>query len=187
MAEIVLFHHAQGVTEGVVAFADELRGAGHVVHVPDLYEGRTFASLDEGIAHAQAIGFPAIVERGRAAVAQLPGEIVFAGMSLGVLPAQNLAMERPGARGAVLLHGALGLDEDEAWPDGVPLQLHTMAGDELGDAEVGRELAEAIPSAELFLYEGDAHLFTDNSLEAYNSEAAGLVRDRVLAFLDALG
>jgi dienelactone hydrolase len=183
MAETVLLHHAQGVTDGVLAFAGALRAAGHVVHVPDLYEGRTFASLDEGIAHAQALGFPAIVERARAAVDGLPAEVVYIGMSLGVLPAQNLAMERAGTRGAVLLHGALELDDDEAWPAGVPLQLHTMLDDDLGDADVGRALAAAIPGAELFLYEGSAHLFTDNSLGAYDADAAALVRERVLAFL----
>jgi dienelactone hydrolase len=49
MIEVVLFHHAQGLTPGVVAFADELRRAGHTVHTPDLFEGRTFGSIEAGM------------------------------------------------------------------------------------------------------------------------------------------
>src|SRR4051794_36034033 len=87
MAEIVLFHHAQGLTSGVVAFADELRAAGHVVHPPDLYDGRTFTEFTEGIGHADEIGFGALIERGRVAAEDLPADVVYAGMSLGVMPA----------------------------------------------------------------------------------------------------
>ena len=49
MAEVVLFHHAQGLTAGVNAFADDLRRAGHTVHTPDLFGGRTFPTIEEGI------------------------------------------------------------------------------------------------------------------------------------------
>ncbi len=49
MTEIVLFHHAQGLTPGIDAFADELRRAGHTVHTPDLYDGHTFDTLEEGL------------------------------------------------------------------------------------------------------------------------------------------
>ncbi|MDQ3778881.1 MAG: dienelactone hydrolase, partial [Actinomycetota bacterium] len=106
MAEVVLFHHAQGLTSGCLAFADELRAAGHVVHAPDLYEGHTFAELAEGVGYARQVGFDTIVERGRAAAETLPAELVYAGLSLGVMPAQMLAQTRPGAKGAVLLHAA---------------------------------------------------------------------------------
>jgi dienelactone hydrolase len=87
MTELVLFHHAQGLTDGVRAFADDLRGAGHVVHLPDLYEGHTFATLDEGMAHVEQLGFDTIIERGGAAADGLPDDVVYAGISLGVLPA----------------------------------------------------------------------------------------------------
>src|SRR5512133_2537099 len=121
MAEVVLFHHAQGLTSGVVAFADELRRAGHTVHTPDLLDGRTFGSIDEGLAYAQELGFPGeILARGARAVEGLPADLVYAGFSLGVLPAQMLAQTRPGAKGALLLHGFVPTSEFEApWPDGV--------------------------------------------------------------------
>jgi dienelactone hydrolase len=53
MAEILLFHHAQGLTLGVLTFADDLGAAGHVVHTPDLYDGNTFADLDDGVGYAK--------------------------------------------------------------------------------------------------------------------------------------
>ena len=188
MAEVVLFHHAQGLTDGVRSFADQLRVAGHVVHTPDLYDGATFADLDAGVGHAREIGFDTVLERGVSAAQRLPDGVVYAGLSLGVLPAQKLAQTRPGARGALLLHGTFPLDEfGEAWPDAVPLQIHTMEDDDWGDVEVGRELAATVEGAELYLYPGDAHLFTDSSLDAFDEDAAALVRERALAFLGRLG
>src|ERR1700747_2060885 len=117
MAEVVLFHHAQGLTPGVVAFADELRRAGHTVHTPDLFDGRTFATIEEGMAYAAQIGFPAeVIERGARAVEELPAELVYAGFSLGVLPAQKLAQTRPGARGALLFYSCVPVSEfGPAW------------------------------------------------------------------------
>jgi dienelactone hydrolase len=186
VAEVLLFHHSQGLTAGCLALADELRAAGHVVHAPDLYDGRTFAELAEGVAYAEEVGFDAIVERGRLAAVSLPSELVYLGLSLGVMPAQKLAQTRPGARGAVLVHGAVSSAYFGPWPEGVPLQLHTMEDDELGDADIARELAGEIEGAELFLYPGDRHLFTDRSLAAYDEEAAALVKERVLRFLAGL-
>lgn len=189
MAEVLLFHHAQGQTEGFHAFADELRDAGHVVHAPDLYDAKTFAELDDGVAHAKQVGFGALLERGVAAAEGLPAGLVYAGFSLGAMPAQKLAQTRPGARGALLLHACLPPSEFGApWPEGVPLQIHAMEADEWfeEDAAAARELV-ATGGAELFLYPGDRHLFADSSLEDYDEKAAALLRSRVIAFLDAVG
>jgi dienelactone hydrolase len=188
MAELVLFHHAQGLTAGCLAFADELRAAGHVVHVPDLYEGRTFAELTAGVRHAdEEVGFETMIERGRLAAERLPEQIVYAGFSLGVLPAQKLAQTRPGARGALLFHAAIPLFEfGGTWPSGVPLQIHTMEEDEWGDVDVSRQLAETIDGAELFLYPGHGHVFTDNSDADYDEPAARLLTQRVLGFLETV-
>ena len=187
MTEVLLFHHAQGLTSGVRTFADALRAAGHVVHTPDLYEGRTFDDLDAGVAHAEEVGFGTIVERGREAVDGLPSELVYAGFSLGVMPAQMLAMTRPGATGAVFMHSAVPLSEfGGAWPPGVPLQIHLMEQDEFaleGDLDAARELDATVDDAQLFLYPGDRHLFTDSSLPDHDEEAAALVVQRVLEFL----
>jgi dienelactone hydrolase len=106
VAEVVLFHHAQGLTRGCLSFADRLRAAGHVVHAPDLYDGKTFTDLNDGVAYAKEVGFDTILERGRQAADSLPDGIVYGGFSLGVMPAQMLAQTRPGAKGALLFSAA---------------------------------------------------------------------------------
>ena len=187
MAEVLLFHHAHGLTAGVQALADEVRAEGHVVHTPDLYEGQTFDDLEDGLGYVQQVGFGTILERGVRAAERLPDELVYAGMSLGAMPAQKLAQTRPGAKGAVLLHSAVPASEfGGAWPPDVPLQIHLMEEDEFaleGDPDAARELDKTVESAELFLYPGDRHLFTDSSLADYDERAATLVKQRVLAFL----
>jgi len=186
MSELLLFHHAQGQTDGFLAFADELRAAGHVVHTPDLYDGNTFADLDEGVGYAKEVGFETIAERGRLAAEGLPDGLVYAGFSLGVMPAQELAQTRPGAKGALLFSAAFPASEfGGSWPPGVPLQIHMMEDDEwaLEDLPAARELVESTDGAELFLYPGDRHLFADSSLPDYDESAATLLKQRVLAFL----
>ncbi|HKG11450.1 MAG TPA: dienelactone hydrolase family protein [Gaiellaceae bacterium] len=186
MAEVLLFHHAQGLTPGVSSFADELRAGGHVVHTPDLYDGNIFDDLDEGVGYAREVGFGTILERGQAAAEGLPNELVYLGFSLGAMPAQMLAQTRAGANGAVLFHSAIPPSEFGGdWPVGLPLQIHIMEGDEWADEDlpVARSLDESVESAELFVYPGDQHLFADNSLPAYDADAATLARQRVLSLL----
>ena len=107
MTEVLLFHHAQGVTPGIRAFADQLRAAGHTVHVPDLFDGRTFDSIDEGMAFINSEGFDALRERGVRTADDLPAELVYAGFSFGETIAQQLAQTRPGARGALLFYSCI--------------------------------------------------------------------------------
>lgn len=188
MAEIVLYHHAQGLTPGIVAFADELRRAGHTVHTPDLFDGRTFDTIDEGVAYAKQIGFGEVRERGLRAIEGLPDELVYAGFSLGAMSAQQLAQTRSGAHGALLFHSCVPMSEfGSAWPAGVPVQVHAMDVDPFfvgdGDIDAARALVGAADDAELFLYPGDQHLFADSSLSSYDADAAGLLTQRVLAFL----
>jgi len=190
VAEVLLFHHAQGRTDGFLSFADGLRAAGHVVHAPDLYDGKTFADLNEGVDYAKQVGFDVIIQRGAAAAEDLPAELVYAGFSLGVLPAQMLTQTRPGARGALLFHGCVPPSEfDTQWPDGVPVEIHMMEEDEWADEDLvaARELIEENDNAELFLYPGDGHLFADSSLADFDEEAAALLKKRTLAFLEAVG
>jgi dienelactone hydrolase len=185
MGEVLLFHHAHGLTSGCVAFADRLRSAGHTVHTPDLYDGKTFTELEDGVGYAREVGFDTIIERGRLAAEGLPDGMVYAGFSLGVLPAQMLAQTRPGAKGALLFHSCVPPSEfGGQWPEGLPLQIHIMDADQWaleGDLEVARQMDETIDSAELFLYPGDRHLFADDSLRDYDEDAAELMIERVLS------
>ena len=184
MAQIVLFHHAQGLTDGMRSFADRLRSAGHQVTTPDLFDGATFSTVEEGVAHAEGIGFDEIVSRGEAAVANLPTDLVYGGFSLGVLPAQKLAQQRPGAKAVLLYESGVPLSTfGGAWPDGVPLQIHAKAEDAWSEVDVLQELVAVVPGAQLYLYPGSDHLFTDASLDAYDAQATDMVLERTVALL----
>jgi dienelactone hydrolase len=193
MATVLLFHHLQGLTPGVVAFADTLRGAGHTVHSPDLFGGRTFGSIDDGAAFTRSEDAPDVDALADAAAAALPADLVYVGWSFGVMPAQRLAQTRPGAAAAVLLDACIPVTGDWAfgpWPDGVPVQVHGMDADPFfageGDLEAARELVSLVPEAELFVYPGAAHLFADSSLPQYDEESTALLTTRVLELLGRL-
>lgn len=191
MAEVLLFHHAQGLTPGVVAFADTLRQAGHSVHTPDLFDGRTFETLEKGMSFAKEYGFAALVERAERAAEQLPAELVYAGFSLGEVAAQKLAQTRAGARGALLFYACVPVSEfSTSWPKGVAVQVHGMDADPIfageGDIDAARALVAEAGQAELFLYPGDQHYFADSSLPSYDAAASALLIERVLKFLAAL-
>ncbi len=185
MADVLLFHHALGLTDGVRAFADEIQAAGHHVTVPDLYDGRTFASIEAGVAHAEQLGFEAIIADGVSVAEGLREDLVYAGFSLGVMPAQWLAQRRPGARGALLYHAAVPIEQfGESWPEDVPLQMHIMVDDPFDDLEVMEDLA--VRGGQLYTYPGAAHLFTDRSFSDYDPDAAQLVMQRTQDFLAGL-
>ncbi len=189
MTDVVLFHHAQGLTPGVQRFADDLRGGGHRVLVPDLFEGKTFDALEAGLGYVEDVGFGTFLERGRRAVEGMQDGLVYVGFSLGVLPAQMLAQTRPGAAGALFAHACIPISEfGGKWPPGVPVQIHAMEADPYfvaeGDLEAARALVETTEEAELFLYPGDQHLFADEGLPSYDPAAATLLKERTLEFLD---
>ena len=188
MTETLLFHHVQGLTPGVVALADALRAAGHTVHTPDLFEGHTFDSIEDGFGYAKETGFDVLGERADRAAAELPAALVYAGISFGVMSAQRLAQTREGARGALLLESFVPPSEFGAgWPQGVPAQVHGMDADPFfaleGDIDAARAFVAEVEGTELFVYPGDQHLFTDSSLPSYDAEATGLLTQRLLDFL----
>ena len=190
MAEVLLFHHVLGLTPGVVAFAERLRAAGHAVHTPDLYGGRVFPTIGEGLAFSEGVDGPDLAALA-AAAADLPDELVYAGISAGAVQAQRLAQTRAGAAGAVLIESCLPVNGEWAigpWPTGVPVQIHGMVDDPYfageGDLDAARELVGTVgPSAELHLYPGDQHLFEDSSLASYDASATELLTARILDFL----
>ena len=191
MAEVILFHHAQGLTPGVTAFADRLREAGHTVHTPDMFDGHTFENLENGMGYVRELGFGKVQERGESAVNGLPAELVYAGFSLGVVPAQKLAQTRAGAKGALLIYSCMPVSEfGSTWPKGVPVQVHAKDADSFfvddGDIDAAHELVEKAEEAKLFLYPGNQHIFADSSLPSYDQDASALLLERVLEFLAAL-
>lgn len=196
MADVVLFHHVQGLTDGVRAFAEQLGAGGHTVHTPDLYEGERLATVDEGMAHKRGIGAEVLQARLDAVVAGLPAEVVYAGVSWGAGTAQELAQTRPGARGALLYEACMPITGEWAfgpWPAGVPVQVHGMDEDPFfgleGDLDAARELVETVGPevGQLYVYPGDQHLFTDSTLPSYDADATALVVQRSRELLDRLG
>jgi dienelactone hydrolase len=194
MTDVVLFHHVMGLTDGVREFAERLTAGRSAVHTPDLYEGEIAGNLQSGFAVMERIGEAAITDRIDRALADLPQELVYAGMSYGAMTAQRLAQTRPGARGALLYEACVPIDGDWAfgpWPTDVPVQVHGMDDDEFfaheGDLDAARDLVEAVDEGELFTYPGRRHLFLDSSLPSYEPQAAELALERSRAFLDRFG
>jgi dienelactone hydrolase len=196
MTDVVLFHHVQGLTEGVSAFADGLRAGGHAVHTPDLFDGARPASIEDGIALVGELGDVMLRRRAQEALAGLADALVYAGFSYGGATAQYFAQTRPGASGALLYESCVPITGDWAfgpWPDGVPVQIHGMDHDPIfaleGDLDAARQLVATVgaDSAELFVYPGDRHLFTDSSLPSYDPAATALVLHRSRDLLDRLG
>lgn len=190
MVDILLFHHVLGRTSGMEALAGRFRAAGHTVHLPDLFEGRVFAERGAGSAYAHEVGFDTIVERGRIAAEALPRELVYAGVSLGALPAQLLVQTRVGARAAFLVSTAIEPGGFGApWPDGVPVQIHLMEGRpalDQGDLDAVRGIVATAPDAELFLYPGSGHLFTESTSDDYDAAATAQLVERATALLARL-
>lgn len=188
MADILLFHHALGLTSGIAEFAETLQTNGHTVTTPDLFEGRTFATIEDGVAYAGEIGFGEVLARGERAASGLPEDLVYIGFSLGVVPAQKLAQTRSGGRGAVFFYSCVPPEEfGGAWPAELPLQVHGAERDpifmEEGDVDAARAIVASAQRAELFLYPVTAHYFADPTQPGFDSAAASLATDRVLAFL----
>jgi dienelactone hydrolase len=189
MSDLILFHHVHGLTDGVLAFAERLREAGHRVTTPDLFDGVTFTTIETGVAYVAEAGMDDVIARGVAEAEPLTPDLVYAGFSLGALIAHKLAQTRPGARGALLYHhGDVPMTVfGDTWPEDVDTQIHINQHDEYLDKEVVDEFVSRVGETarvELFLYPGSTHLFTDSSLSDYEPESAELVLRRTLEFLE---
>ncbi|QOV38955.1 dienelactone hydrolase family protein [Streptomyces ferrugineus] len=187
---IMLFHSTHGLRPAVRQAADRLRAAGHEVWTPDLFEGRTFETVEEGMEFNERIGKDELLKRAVLAAAPYSERgLVYAGFSLGASIAQTLALGDEKARGLLLLHGtsdiAAGASVDE-----LPVQLHVAEPDpfETDDwlsawyLQMGRAGADV----EVYRYAGAGHLYTDPDLPDYDEEAAEATWRVALGFLDSL-
>ena len=186
MVEIVLFHHAGGLTAGVVAFADMLRGVGHTVHTPDLFGGRTFVDVHDGVAYADSVGEESFAALAAQIVSAMAADLVYGGMSMGAARAAEQVLARSGARGAFFLYGAIAPSWWEAtWPAGVPSQSHVTDGDQWREPDTEARYVAEVPGGELFVYPGSGHLFAEPGHPDYDEDVAGLATKRVLSFLSS--
>lgn len=188
MTQIALFHPSFGLTPGIADAAERLRAAGHEVLVVDQYDGAVFDDYEQADAFVQSIGFPELMRRAVEAVEPLADGFVAAGFSNGGGMAEYVATQRRVA-GVLMLSGALPIEMlgADAWPAGVPAQIHYTEGDPHRQREWVDAVAASIRAAgaplEVFDYPGDGHLFTDPSLQGeYQPEQAALLWKRVLAF-----
>jgi dienelactone hydrolase len=195
MAEVVLFHSVLGLRPGVTTAADRLRAAGHTVHTPDFYDGEVFDDLGEGMRREEALGYQEIARRASKFVTGLPERLVYAGFSLGAVHAEVLAASRPGALGAVLMHGALPVEALEeyfgvdGWSEGV--QVHYAASDPWVEVEeevvpLGEAVRGAGAAFEAYTYPGSSHFFADPDLPEYDRASSEEMWRRVLSFLDRI-
>jgi len=192
VAAVALFHSVLGLRPGIEDAAERLRAAGHDVHVVDYYGGGlAFDDYEPAMAHAEEVGFPALMGRALEEVRDLPDGFVPAGFSNGAAMAQYVAGSRPVA-GALMFAGAIDPQYlGVGWPQGAPAQIHTTVDDPWRDEGIDAAVA-AIEAAggtvEVFDYPGSGHLFADPSLPAeYQPAEAELLWERVLAFLDRIG
>ncbi len=176
----------------MTSWADSLRGAGHEVETPDLYEGRTFDRLEDGIAHRDEIGIPTLIARAGEFLDGLPVELVYAGFSMGASTAHYFTVTRPGALAALLMHGTappatLG---GAGWPANVLGQLHCAAEDPYVDsaglAAAEQSARDAGVTLEVFTYPVKGHLFADPDGPDYDGESSRLMLERELALLGRL-
>ena len=187
MAEVVLFHHVGGLTEGVAGFVRLLRDHGHTVHAPDLFDGRTFGDLHEGIAYVDSVGEGEFAARAAALVAPMADDLVYGGLSMGAARAAEQVLARPGVRGAFFLYGTVAPSWWGAtWPPGVPSQAHVTEDDPFREPDAEAEYVAAVPGGELFVYPGSGHLFAEPGHPDHDEATARLASDRVLAFLALL-
>ncbi|MFI5618451.1 dienelactone hydrolase family protein [Streptomyces sp. NPDC051567] len=187
---IMLFHSTYGLRPAVHEAADRLRAAGHQVQVPDLFEGRTFETAEEGMAHQDEIGRDELLKRAVLASAPFSDQgLVYAGLSFGGSVAQHLALADDKARGLLLLHGTADLEEG-ASVDELPVQLHIADPDPFETHDWLNawylRMRRAGADVEIHRYPGAGHLFTDPGLDDYDAEAAERTWKAALGFLDTL-
>jgi len=188
---VVVFHSVLGLRPAIHKFAEYLREKGHTVYTPDSFDGETFNTIDEGARKRDSLGIPELINRAWAAVSKLPNDIVYAGFSLGAAPAELLAGTRPGARAAILMHGAIPLQMMGVaqWPS-VPAQIHYSPNDPWVEAQEVESFSKSVRASaqtcEIFQYPGKGHLFDDNGSSDYDAVASITMRERVAHFLKGL-
>jgi len=186
MAHIALFHSILGLRSVEREAGERLHHAGHEAVVPDLFDGRTAAGIDEGFEVVGQIGWETIVKRGRRAIADMPDETILVGCSMGAGVVCELLSERPSTAGVILLHAFPELPADIA--SGLRVQLHAAEPDEFARTEqlpaLQRSAKEADLDLELFRYPGAGHYYIDRDRPDYDRPAAELTWQRMLDFLD---
>ncbi|MEU2679727.1 dienelactone hydrolase family protein [Streptomyces sp. NPDC007107] len=187
---IMLFHSTYGLRPAVHASAERLRAAGHEVRVPDLFEGHTFETVEEGMAFKEQVGKDELLKRAVLAAAPYSDQgLVYAGFSFGASVAQTLALGDAKARGLLLLHGTSDIAEN-ASVDELPVQLHVADPDAFESPDWLNswylQMQRTGADVEIYRYPGAGHLYTDPELPDFDQDAAELTWKVALGFLATL-
>lgn len=187
---IMLFHSTCGLRPAVHASAERLRAAGHEVRVPDLFEGHTFETVEEGMAFKEQLGKDELLKRAVLAAAPYSDQgLVYAGFSFGASVAQTLALGDAKARGLLLLHGTSDIAEN-ASVDELPVQLHVADPDPFESHDWLTswylQMQRTGADVEVYRYPGAGHLFTDPDLPDFDQAAAELAWKVAIGFLATL-
>ncbi|MFJ9677403.1 dienelactone hydrolase family protein [Streptomyces sp. NPDC101194] len=190
LMNIMLFHSTYGLRPAVHAAADRLRAAGHEVHVPDLFEGHTFETVEEGLAFKEEVGKDELLRRAVLAAAPYSDRgLVYAGFSFGASTAQTLALGDEKARGLLLFHGTSDIAEN-ASVDELPVQLHVADPDPFETHDWLNswylQMQRTGADVEIYRYPGAGHLFTDPELSDFDLASAELAWKVSLGFLATL-
>ncbi|MFC8590039.1 dienelactone hydrolase family protein [Streptomyces atroolivaceus] len=190
LMNIMLFHSTFGLRPAVHTAADRLRAAGHEVRVPDLFEGHTFDTVEDGMAFKEQVGKDELLKRAVLAAAPYSDQgLVYAGFSFGASVAQTLALGDAKARGLLLLHGTSDIAEN-ASVDELPVQLHVADPDAFESPDWLNswylQMQRTGADVEVYRYPGAGHLYTDPDLPDYDQAAADLTWKVSLGFLATL-
>jgi dienelactone hydrolase len=184
---VILFHSVCGLRPVELAAAEMIRAAGHNVSTPDLYDGVTADTIEQGFELKDDIGWDRICERAKTALVELPASTVLGGFSMSAGVVASVWPGRPKTRGVLLLHAPAEIPGAMHW-DGLRVQLHVAEHDRFAPADewtTWQAEAERVGiAAEVFVYPGAGHFYTDQSLADHQASAARQTWDRVLRFLD---
>lgn len=168
MAQLLLIHHALGLTHAVRRLAAAWRDAGHEVSTPDLYDGNVFETIPEGLAYAKSVGSESLSAKGEDAAGDLAPGFVVCGISMGVIPSMRIGVSDDAVNGVVAVGSCLPGEFLEApWPRSVPLRIIASKDDPFfrdeGDLEAAQELVATAADVRLKLMPGTEHLFMEAS------------------------
>lgn len=188
MAQLLLLHHALGVTSALRRLADRFEDAGHDVVVPDLFESRVFASVEEGMEHVESVGIETLAGLGEDAASDMQPGFVVCGISLGAIAAMRAGVSND-AVAAVVVASACIPEEyiGGPWPRTLPLRVVASREDAMfrdeGDLEAATEYTHSAQQAKLKLMPGREHLFVEAD-DPESTAATEWLVETVMRFLD---
>jgi len=197
---VVVLHEWWGLTEPIRLACDRLAEAGFVALAPDLYHGKTTASVEEAEKLGGALDEKVEQWRGdiRGAVeflrqhgreAASGDKFAFVGLSLGGSYALDMSVNMAEDIAAAIIFYTAWAGPEYRHARAAYL-FHFAEHDQFEPAEsvaeLERTLREAGRSATFYTYPGTTHWFTDTNIpDTYNAEAAALAWERTIAFLNA--